>query len=141
MEAAGPFSAARQIEGLAASFAHASETAGVAVDDYVISGAPVALQFATPQLQARLSPAFAHLRTSAGGAFTGRGLTVHLWDSASTGAQPPPLPAVPPGEAPGALSPFDQPPLRVAYQPGLEALSVFDADIGVAWYWLGSAGN
>jgi hypothetical protein len=141
MEAAGPFSAARQIESLGASFAQACEAAGIAVDDYVIGGSPVSLQFAAPELQARLTPAFAHLRTSAGDASTGRGLTVHLWDSASTGAEPPLLPAVPPGEAPGALYHFHEPPLRVAYQPGLEALSVFDADVSVAWYWVGSAGN
>jgi hypothetical protein len=141
MEAIGPFSVARHIEGLGASFAQACEADPVAVDDYVIGGSPVSLQFATPELQARLGPAFAHLRPSAGDASTGRGLTVHLWDSASTGAEPPPLPAVPPGEALGALYHFHEPPLRFAYQPGLEALSVFDADVNVAWYWVANAGN
>src|SRR5262245_14381126 len=99
MEAAGPFSAARHTRGLGASFAQACEAAAIAVDDYVIGGSPITLQCATPELQARLTPAFAHLRTSAGRASTGRGLTVHLWDSASTGVAPPPLPAAPPGEA------------------------------------------
>jgi hypothetical protein len=141
MEAIGPFSVGRHIEGLGASFAQACEAAAVAVDDYVIGDSPISLQFATLELQARLGPAFAHLRTSAGDASTGRGLTVHLWDSASTGAEPPPLPAVPPAEAVGALYHFHVPPLRLAYQPGLEALSVFDADINVAWYWVGNAGN
>jgi hypothetical protein len=141
MEAAGPFSTTRHIDGLGASFAQACDVAGMAVDDYVIGGSPVSLQFATPGLKSRLTPAFAHLRKQAGGPSTGRGLTVHLWDSASTGAEPPPLPAVPPGEAAGALYHFHEPPLRFAYQPGLEALSVFDAEVGVAWYWVGSAGN
>ena len=45
------------------------------------------------------------------------------------------------GEASGALYHFHEPPLRVGYQPGIEALSVFDADVSVAWYWVGSAGN
>src|SRR5262249_32570058 len=141
MEAAAPFSAARHIQRLGASFAQACEAAAIAVDDYVIGGLPITLQCATPELRARLTPAFAHLRSSAGNTPTGRGLTVHLWDSAATGAAPPPLPAAPPDEAPGALYHFHEPPLRVAYQPGLEALSVFDADAGVAWYWVADAGN
>jgi hypothetical protein len=141
MEAAGPFSTTRHVDGLGASFAQACEAAGMAVDDYVIGGSPVSLQCATPELRARLTPAFAHLRTSARDASTGRGLTVRLWDSASTGAEPPPLPAVPPGEASGALYHFHEPPLRVAYQPGVDALSVFDADAGVASYWVRSAAH
>jgi hypothetical protein len=141
MEAIGPFSTARHIEGLAASFAQACEAAAVAVDDYIIGGSPVSLQFATPELRARLAPPFAHLRMPAGDAPTGRGLTVHMWDSASTGAEPPSLPPVPPGEAPGALYHFHEPPLRIAYQPGLEALSVFDADLNAAWYWVDDAGK
>lgn len=141
MEAAGPFSTAPHIDGLGARFAEACEAAALAVDEYVIGGSPVSLQCATPELQARLTPAFAHLRTSAGDTSTGRGLTVHLWDSASTGAAAPPLPSAPPGEASGALYHFHEPPMRVAYQPGLQALSVFDEDAGVAWYWVADAAD
>src|SRR5262249_4303475 len=96
------------------------------------------LQCASPELQARLTPAFAHLRTSAVDASTRRRLTVHLWDSASTGA-PHALPAAPSGEATGALYHLHEPPLRVAYQPGLQALSAFDSDAGVAGYWVADA--
>ena len=135
MEALGPFSAARHVDSLGASFAQACDAAAAAVDDYVIGGSPVSLRFATPALQARLGRAFAHLRVAAGDDAPGRGLTVRLWDSASTGAEPPPLPAVAAGEAAGTLYHFHEPPLRVAYQPGLEALSVFDADANAAWYW------
>src|SRR5262249_61699501 len=115
MEAAAPFSAARHIQRLGASFAQACEAAAIAVDDYVIGGLPITLQCATPELRARLTPAFAHLPASAGNTPTGRGLTVHPLDSAATGAAPPPLPAAPPARAPRPPHRFPAPPPPRAY--------------------------
>jgi hypothetical protein len=139
METFGPSSAPDHSEGVVASYAQACDTAGIAAEEYVIGGSPVSLQFASSELHARLTAAFAHLRGTAFGASGAQGLTVHLWDSGSTGAEPPPRPAVPSGEAAGALYHVHDPPLRLAYQPGLDALSVFDAEANVAWYWVGDA--
>jgi hypothetical protein len=140
MEAAGSLKAADRIEGLSASFGRASDAAGgVAVEDYVIGGSHVSLRFASGALRERLTPAFAHLAAPPGERSEAPGLTVHLWDSASTGAEPPPRPGTPAGEPAGALYHFHEPPLRGAYQPGLEALSILDSEAGVAWYWVANA--
>ncbi|HYZ79490.1 MAG TPA: hypothetical protein VE596_19175 [Gaiellaceae bacterium] len=129
MEAA----AADRVEGLAASFASASDAAGgVTADDYVVGGSRVSLRFASGALRERLTPAFAHLAAPPGTPE----LTVHLWDSVSTGAEPPPRPRVRRDEPAGALYHFQDPPLRGAYQPGLETFSVLDSQAGVAWYWV-----
>lgn len=129
MEAA----AADRLEGLAASFARAGD---VVVHEYVVGGSRVSLRFASDALRERLAPAFAHLAAAPGDPPE---LTVHLWDSASNGMEPPPRPPAPPGEAAGALYHFQEPPLRGAYQAAFEALSVLDTEKGVAWYWIADA--
>ena len=129
MEAA----AADRLEGLSASFARAGE---VVAQEYVVAGSRVSLRFASDALRERLAPAFAHLAAPPGDV---PDLTVHLWDSASTGVEPPPRPPAAPDEAAGALYHFHEPPLRGAYQAAFDALSVLDADAGVAWYWLADA--
>jgi hypothetical protein len=129
MEAAAP----DRVEGLAASFARAGD---VVAQDYVVGGSHVSLRFASDALRERLAPAFAHLATQPGGAPE---LTVHLWDSASTGMEPPPRPPAAADEAAGALYHFNEPPVRGAYQAAFEALSVLDTQAGVAWYWLANA--
>jgi hypothetical protein len=125
MEAA----AADRLEGLAASF-------DVVASDYVVGGSRVSLRFASDGLRDRIAPAFAHLAAAPGDA---PGLTVHLWDSASTGVEPPPRPPAASDEAAGALYHFHKPPLRGVYQAAFEALSVLDSEAGVAWYWLADA--
>ena len=129
MEAA----AADRLEGLTASFARAGD---VVAQEYVVGGSRVSLRFASNALRDRIAPAFAHLAAPPGGAPE---LTVHLWDSASTGMEPPPRPPAAPGEAAGALYHFHEPPLRGAYQAAFEALSVLDTEAGVAWYWIANA--
>jgi hypothetical protein len=129
MEAA----AADRLEGLAASFARAGE---VVARDYVVGGSRVSLRFASDGLRERLAPAFAHLAAPPGEA---PDLTVHLWDSASTGTEPPPRPPAAPGEGAGALYHFHEPPVRGAYQAAFEALSVLDSEASVAWYWIADA--
>ncbi|HZC29678.1 MAG TPA: hypothetical protein VE269_08055 [Gaiellaceae bacterium] len=131
MEAA----AADRLEELAASFARAG---AVVAQDYAVAGSRVSFRFAGDALRDRLTPAFAHLAAPSGEAPE---LIVHLWDAASTGVEPPPRPAAPPGEAAGALYHFNAPPLRGAYQAAFEALSVLDSDAGVAWYWVADARN
>jgi hypothetical protein len=129
MEAA----AADRLEGLATSFARAGD---VAAEEYVVGGSRVSLRFASSALRDRIVPAFAHLAAPAGGA---PALTVHLWDSASTGMEPPPRPPAASDEAAGALYHFSEPPVRGAYQAAFEALSVLDSEAGAAWYWVADA--
>lgn len=129
MEAA----AGNRLEELSASFARA----GAAVaHEYAVAGSRVSLRFASDALRDRLAPAFAHL---AAPPWRAPDLIVHLWDSASTGAEPPTRPAATSGAAAGAVFHFHEPPLRGAYQAAFEALSVLDSDAGVAWYWVADA--
>ncbi|TML96871.1 MAG: serine kinase [Actinobacteria bacterium] len=140
MEAAGMDWATDRLDEVAASFERAADAAGGAsLDEYDVGGASVDLQFASPALRDRLTPAFAHLAARAGDASPTPSLTVHLWDSASTGAEPPPHPRTSPDQPPGALYHFHEPPVRVAYQPGLETLSILDTEAGVAWHWVADA--
>jgi len=125
--------AADRLDALAASFARAGD---VVAQEYVVGGSRVSLRFASSALRERIAPAFAHLAAPPGG---GPDLTVHLWDSVSAGMEPPPRPPAASDEAAGALYHFHEPPLRGAYQAAFEALSVLDADVGVAWYWIADA--
>ena len=126
MEAA----AADRAEGLTASFARAGD---VVVQEYVVGGSRVSLRFASDALRDRIAPAFAHLAAQPDGA---PDLTVHLWDSASTGMEPPPRPAAAADEAAGALYHFHEPPLWGAYHAAFEALNVLVVGAGVAWCWV-----
>lgn len=130
---------ASSADGAAASFAAAADAVGdVSVDRYTIGGTTVWLRFASPALREELTPAFAHLAEPADSAGS-PALTVHLWDSASTGTAPPPRPPAPEEHAAGAMVHFQEPPLRVAYQPGLESLSILNYETGVAWHWVSDA--
>ena len=132
--------AAERQAGIAASFAAAGEaTGGVSLERLSIAGASVSLYFASQALRERLTPAFAHLVQTPDAALAPPALTIHLWDSSSTGADPPPRPRVPLNDAPGALFHFREPPLRGVYQPGLESLSILHSEAGVAWHWVADA--
>jgi hypothetical protein len=129
-----------RLRGVAASFAAAAESSGgVSSGRYVIAGAPVRLHFASPALRDRLTPAFEHLSVSDERRLDRPALTVNLWDSVSTGAAPPPRPSTPDDFAAGALFHFHEPPLRAAYQPGLESLSIWNSEEAVAWHWVSDA--
>jgi hypothetical protein len=131
---------ADRLDGVSASFSAAAEaTGGPSADRYTIAGAPVFLRFGSHALLERLTPAFAHLAAPSAGEDGPPALTVHLWDSASTGAPAPPRPRTPSDFAPGALFHFHEPPLRAAYQPGLESLSILDSEAKVAWHWVSDA--
>jgi hypothetical protein len=122
--------------GVAESFAAAG---AVSVDRLSLAGASVALRFASSPLRERLTPAFAHLIEPPAADGPAPDLTIDLWDSAATGAEPPPRPDVPAGHAPGALYHFREPPLRGVYAPGLETLSILDSEASVAWHWVADA--
>jgi hypothetical protein len=111
--------------------------AGDVVDRwYRIGDLLVHLSFAGPAVVPWIDPAFAHLRSTPGEA----DFTVHIWDSASTGAPGPSTPPVRDDEAAGAFYFFEDPPVRGVYQPGLGALSVVDLSSATAWYWVRDPG-
>lgn len=126
------------LEGVAETFAAASERTGVVERRFEIAGDLVALRFAGGALTDLLTPAFEHLAASGGGEPR---LAIHLWDSVSTGTRPPALPQVP-SEGPfGAFYYYAEPPYRVLYQPGPRALSMLDTERSHAWYWVEGAAN
>jgi len=128
------------LDGVRSAFADAAERCdGISVTRLRLGGAVAELRFASPVLHAQLARAFAHLAIPAESSVAD--FTVSLWDSSSTGAQPPPRPLVPDDYAEGALFHFHQPPIRMAYQPGLESLSVLDADTNSAWHWVADAAS
>ena len=125
------------LEGVAASFAAAVDASGASHSNrYEMAGARVVLQFAGSELRDALSPAFAHLAVQSTDESAPTALTVHLWDSASTGSPPPPRPSTPHAFATGAMFHFHEGPVRAVYEPGTEALSVLDSSTGEAWYWV-----
>ena len=125
------------LEGVSASFAAAADAVGAShPTSYEIAGARVVLRFAGIELRDALSPAFAHLAVQSTDESDAAALTVHLWDSASTGSPPPPRPSTPHGFATGAMFHFHDGPVRAVYEPGTEALSVLDSGSGQAWYWV-----
>jgi hypothetical protein len=123
--------------GIQDSLSAAERAGGVVVRRYALAGTTVRLRFAGRAVLDSLARAFAHLEVHEDDSEPD--LTVAFWDSASTGAEPPPRPSVPSEYAPGALFHFDEPPLRAAYQPGLSTLSVYKADVGQAWHWVEDA--
>ncbi len=129
-----------RLAGVTASFAAAAEASGgVISNEYVIAGARVSLRFASLALYERLTLAFAHLEVAHEVTMPSPALTVHLWDSATTGAIPPPRPSTPGRHAEGALFHFHEQAFRAAYQPGLESLSILNTETRVAWHWVSDA--
>lgn len=128
-----------QLDGVRSSFADAvGRCDGISAHRFQLAGAVMELRFASPTLRDQLTRPFAHLAVPADES-SAADLTVSLWDSSSTGAKPPPRPLVPDEYAEGALFHFHEPPIRVAYQPGLESLSVLDAETNEAWHWVADA--
>jgi hypothetical protein len=131
---------ASALDGVSTSFEAAVEaTGGVFSDRYVIAGSLVLLRFASERLREVLGPAFAHLAAPTDDGAAQPALTVHLWDSASTGAPPPPRPAPPGPHAPRSVFYVDRDPLRAVYRPEPASLSLFDSR--VAWHWVDDASD
>ncbi len=98
-----------------------------------IGGHVIELRFAGPGLVPCVMPAFSHLTVSPR---QEPELVVDIWDSASTGASPPPTPDVDPESPVGAFYFFEDPPIRGVFQPGMQALSVVDLGSDHAWYFV-----
>jgi hypothetical protein len=127
------------LSGLGAAFSEAAQAAGGVVErTYEIAGQPVLLRFAGTGMVEKVHPAFAHLETSPTADEVG--LRLYIWDSATTGVQPTPLPEVASkGQPPGAIYHHQESQARLAYIPGQPALSFLDTEHDLGWYWVGSA--
>lgn len=124
-----------ELDEICETFARAADNVGVVDRSFEIVGEGVTLRFAGDALVGLLTPAFAHLAAEGDGEPS---LVVKLWDSASTGTAPPPLPTVPDDSAFGAFYYYAEPPYRFLYQPGPGAVSLLDTERGQAWYWIES---
>jgi len=141
-----------QIERVAESFAAAEAAAGgVESRSFALAGCTVRLVSTSPEMLRRLSTAFTHLALDDP---PEPEFTIHLWDSATAGTPPPPLPRVPDGQPPGAFVYYSDERLRVGYQLGTSGdarvlavyphrptpvLSVLDKERQEGWYWVEDA--
>jgi hypothetical protein len=115
----------------------ASASGGWEDHDLRLGDAMVRLRFAGPALVPLLGRALAHTRTAAA---KRPSLTVHLWDSASTGAVPPSPPwGLDDYREQGKIRGYFGDGLYSLFQPGSEALSLLDAERGRAWFWIKAA--
>jgi len=116
---------------VASLFAAAAERAGVLQRRYTIAGLRFTMRFAGEAMLTRVGPSFEHLASDDDGE---PGLTVNLWDSASTGTEPPPVL----GEL---IDPDESGPIYYYEQDGIQAmgrwrtLSVLDSNAAEAWFW------
>jgi hypothetical protein len=134
-----PTSLLDSIEGLQASFEAATARTGVIQRDVLVAGRRVRIQFAGPALTPAIEPAFEHL-VAQHDEHDAASLTVCVWDAASTGVQPVPLP-------PGALHHGESGPRYHGERDGIvvhaadRTLSVVNARNKTALYYVPDATN
>jgi hypothetical protein len=116
---------------IASLFIEAADRAGLVERRYTIAGLPFTMRFAGEPMLTRVGRSFDHLASD--DAET-PGLTVDLWDSESTGVEPPPLL----GEL---IENNESGPMYYYERDGVQAigrwrtLSVLDAGEAKAWFW------
>jgi hypothetical protein len=118
---------------LEAAFHEAAARASVEERSFRIGGHHVLLRFAGPGVVPFITPAFGHLAFAPAAEPE---LVVDIWDSASTGVQPPATPEVESDLPPGGFYFFEDPPMHGVFQPRIQALSILDLGIDHAWYWV-----
>jgi hypothetical protein len=121
-------------------FAAAGRASGKIVDRfYSVGGLPVRLSFAGTALCDSILPAFEHLGIPSADP---PGLSIFLWDSASTGIlmPPPPWSAEEYGER-GTILGFNNDRIRTSFHVGSGILSMFDCRENIAVWWINNAGN
>jgi hypothetical protein len=118
------------------AFRQARDTTGAVDRYYRIGDLTVHLSFAGPALVPKLTPALAHLETVSGKS----SLTVHLWDSASSGVKmpPPPWSRAAYGVR-GSITGYDGGVFHTVYDVEAKALLMMDAERSLALYWLPAA--
>ncbi len=128
------------------SFHDAARSAGgVRECVFAAAGYRVRVLLAGPALEAPLTASLAHLRADRPGATDqprGPSLTVHAWDSASTGMPYSVLPWT--GKAAGSpreLPYFERDGLRVLFNPNSGVLSLLNAPTDEAVCWVAAAGD
>lgn len=104
---------------------------------YSIARHPLRVRFAGSAMLERFAPALEHLRSVEADRTAH---TVHVWDAASTGTEPPPI-LVPDGSAPGTVFTHSAGERRALYMVGLRSLSVYDPNANASWYWTADAGQ
>src|SRR2546423_6184421 len=92
---------------------------------YLIAERRVRIRYAGRAMFEAIGRAFEHLHATFE---ESPELTIDVWDSATSGTQPPPLPAGESGAAYGAKYYYGDGRLHAHFQPASGALSVFDAD-------------
>jgi hypothetical protein len=98
-----------------------------------IGGRPICLRLANPDFENGTLPALRHLEIPETGPVA---LTVHAWDSAMAGLEPPPWPWVTPDGKPYL---FRADWGRGAWVPDLQAIFALDAEQSVAVFWTADA--
>ncbi len=124
----------RFIDAALAAFEQACARSGESSYDYRLGPDRMRWRFAGAEMRRLLEPALRHLEIDDGRA---PGLTVCVFDSESTAT---PMPA-PPWDgtcygARGEITGFNDNRLRITYQPGVDMLLAFDAERGIAIYWV-----
>ena len=123
--------------GVASLFDRAVDRVGLVERHYTIAGLPFTFRFAGEQMLGLVGRAFEHLGADAP---SEQGLTVHLWDSESSGTESPPQL--------GELVETDEiGPMYYYEGDGVQALgrwrtlSVLDSTAGEAWFWTPSTAS
>jgi hypothetical protein len=116
----------------------AAESSGGWEDVWVnLAGDAIRLRFAGPPLAELLLPALSHLRTEEA---ERAAFTVHIWDSASTGTEPPrPAWDVDAYRGQGVIDGFFGDGLYTVYPRGVGALNVVDVDACRGFFWIPDA--
>jgi len=125
-------------DGVYQAFEAAERAVGGAINRYYeIGGDVVRMRFAGPALVPVLTPAFEHLRII--GAPTDPLLTIHLWDTESTGIAMPFLDVWNDCTDRGVVRGFEDSGLSVTRLQMASVCGVLDASRGRATYWASSA--
>jgi hypothetical protein len=112
-------------------FHEAAERRGVLERRYAIAGLPVRMRFAGPSMLDRIGGSFAHLAAEGSG---DAGLTINVWDSASTGTGAPPvLGAELESDGTGPIYYYDADDVRAISR--WRTLSAYDMARQEAWFW------
>jgi hypothetical protein len=114
----------------------ATSVGGVQSQDYLIGGLYIRLRFAGGTLVKQMTPALAHLATPA---VERPDLTVHLWDSASTGVM---TPSPPWRDDPyaygshGEVRGYSGDRIRIVFNMFFDALSILNVEQNEAIFWV-----
>jgi hypothetical protein len=124
------------VEAIDAAFAEGIANAGESTRTFRIADGVLRLAAAGDGMLSQLGRAFSHLSDARGARPE---LTVCLWDSATTGVDPPPFPQANPDMPRGGVLYSSAGRRRVAYQPGLSLMSALDLERSTAWFWCADA--